>query len=107
MWEFLKSAEAIEKELRNWKFEDCMRVMPPSESEEWREYYRTMDIQQLVAEVVGNCVNGLLMGGLMRGLNGSEFDSGHLLKGQTLAESLAKKKGWTLTISTTHTPIHR
>ena len=100
MFSFLKSTDALATELREWSLEETTRRC----DEETRATYRQMiwgDDLKTVAQSVGAlCLSRIKNAEMMRQIGGMHipiFETLRYYNGYKLVESLAKRRGWTVT----------
>jgi len=99
MFRFFKSAESLEKELRDWFIEDSVRLLGESERNKCVEHGQTKQTQYLVEDIATVLIDKRITADL--DMKAGHFallptpqESAWTKKGLSILEAFLKAKGW-------------
>ncbi len=99
MFGFLKPAQGLEKDLRDWYAKDYVRIHGEQARTEAVEYASSKRVQYLIEDVMNSIVTRMSRAeGSLRlsGKKPSASDLSNWKSGMQLAEAVAKANGWRL-----------
>ena len=97
MFRFFKSAESLEKELREWFIEDSVRILGESERNKCVEHGQIKETQYLVDDIATDLINKRIdapMEAKLFGTVPTPRDAAWRKKGLRILEAFLRAKGW-------------
>ena|SRR5436309_6741128 len=101
MFNFFKSTENLERELRQWVIDDSVFRLG-IERNEAQEFINDLDIKEVLKKVAETAYYGTQTAKMMRALSGatpSAREQLFFLKGIKLVQDFAKRKGWKVRVN--------
>jgi len=97
VFNFLKSTERLEHDLRQWAVQGWVLTQGESQRHEGEEYVFSLAIKQLAQEVAEKSYSSVQHAKMLRKMEGTISNIGDqffFLRGIKLVQDLAKRKGW-------------
>lgn len=97
LFDAFKSAPKLEVEIRDWYFQDLVRVMGKEEAFQMKGMAYERDIKEVVSEVAATATSNYESNKMLRAMAGSGGtlnENVFFLRGINLVQSYAKKRKW-------------